>query len=102
MRATHHIEEESPRARISPPKSLGHDSDIRQLSISETNHEGVRTNNPANTKSAKFILTLGGNEFNGFRGYQGKNVLSNQRKNCRQFNILVQNLPCAFMVMILS
>ena len=31
-----------------------------------------RTKNPPNTKSAEFILTLGGNEFRGLCGFQGK------------------------------
>ena len=31
-----------------------------------------RTKNPPNTKSAEFILTLGGNEFRGLCGFQGE------------------------------
>ena len=39
--------------------------------------------NPPNTKSAEFILTLGGNEFRRFRGFQGEMLISQVRgKSC--------------------
>ena len=41
------------------------------------------TKNPPNTKSAEFILTLGGNEF---RGFQSEMFSQVSGKICKQFN----------------